>query len=342
MTKDLTASPHERQNILNNRYALNQAEQHLALGGITYQGETVFTKQQVAELFQISDATIERYLAAHGDELRANGYTLLRGKSLREFKDLVDVTLTDEGNIGESPRTPVLGLFNFRTVLNLAMLLTESQRAKTIRGRLLDIVIDVMAERAGGHTKYINQRDNNYLPAAYQEFSYRVEFTNALRDYLAMGDFKYGVYTNKIYQAIFHENAAEYKKILKLAAKDNVRETFYAEVLRAIASFESGLAEEMKTAFENKKTKLTPAQLDELIEHAAQSAYLKPIINDARTKMASRDLGFRDALHEKLKAYLQSVPQSDFERFLGETSKSLEEQLSDPETLAVFKRLKDR
>ncbi len=32
MAKDLTASSHDRQNILNNRYALQQAEQHLDLG----------------------------------------------------------------------------------------------------------------------------------------------------------------------------------------------------------------------------------------------------------------------------------------------------------------------
>jgi hypothetical protein len=58
--------------------------------------------------------------------------------------------------------------------------------------------------------------------------------------------------------------------------------------------------------------------------------------------MASRDLCFREALHDKLEKYIQSVPEADFDRFLGETSKSLEKRLSDPETLAVFKRLKDR
>lgn len=58
--------------------------------------------------------------------------------------------------------------------------------------------------------------------------------------------------------------------------------------------------------------------------------------------MASRDLGFRDALHHKLEMYINSIPSGDFDRFLGETSKSLEERLSDPDTLAVFKRLKDR
>ena len=33
MNKDLTNSPNDRQNILNNRYALEQAQTHLSLGG---------------------------------------------------------------------------------------------------------------------------------------------------------------------------------------------------------------------------------------------------------------------------------------------------------------------
>ncbi len=148
---DLTSSPHQRQNILNNRYALQAAEQHLALGGTHFDGATVFTKQQVVALFNISDATVERYIASHGAELKANGYTLLRGEKLNEFKGLSDVTLINEGN-----KAPVLGVFSFRAVLNLAMLLTESERAKAVRSRLLDIVMDVLAERTGGHTKFIN------------------------------------------------------------------------------------------------------------------------------------------------------------------------------------------
>ncbi|CEG55689.1 hypothetical protein [Legionella fallonii] len=337
MDKDLTKSPHARQNILNNRYALDQAEIHLALGGVKYQGETVFTKRQVLDLFEISERTLERYLSANADELKNNGYLLLRGKNLKDFNEIASGAATNDGT-----KTTILGIFTFRAVLNLSMLLTESEKAQIIRSRILDIVIDVMAERAGGHTRFINQRDQDYLPATYQEFSYRQEFTNALHNYLSMGDFKYAVYTNKVYQAIFHENANEYKKILKLAEKDNLRDTFYAEVLRAIASFESGLAAEMKKFYEDHQRMLEPAELDSLITQAALNPYLKPMIDDARTKMASRDLCFRDALHDKLQTYIQSVPEVDFERFLGETSKTLEERLNDPETLAVFKRLKDR
>jgi hypothetical protein len=111
------------------------------------------------------------------------------------------------------------------------MLVTESDRARAIRSRMLDIVIDVVAEKAGGHTKYINQRDQDNLPAAYMEDSYRRQFTDALRDYLAMGNHKYAVYTDKIYQSVFLENAVEYKKVLNLENKDKTRDTMYVAVV---------------------------------------------------------------------------------------------------------------
>lgn len=336
MTKDLTESSHDRQNILNNRYALQQAEQHLALGGVLFQGETVFTKAQVAALYEVTDRTVERYLASHEEELRANGYRLLKGKNLKEFKDLTDGA---DINVGT---TSILGVFTFRAVLNLGMLLTESEPARLLRSRLLDIVLDVMAERAGGHTKFINQRDENYLVSALQEENYRRQFTDALDNYVEGNHWKYARFTNLIYQSIFHENAAEYKKVLNLAAKTNIRETLYAEVLNLIASYESGIAHELEQASTAQGRKLTQKEAENLFASFEKHPLFKPLILDARTKMASRDLCFRDALHEKLEAYIQSVPEADFERFLGEKSRSLEEQLSDPETLAVLKRLKDR
>jgi hypothetical protein len=336
MTKDLTTSDISRQNILNNSFALEKVELHLALGGTTWKDERVFTKSQVSELLNIDERTIERYTEQFNEELVKNGYRVLRGYELKELKD----TFGTDMNVGT--KTTILSLFTFRTVLNIAMLVTESEKAREIRSKILDIVIDVVAKKSGGHTKYINQRENGYLAASYQEYSYREEFTNALDFYLDMDKWKYGIYTNKIYQIIFLENAKEYKKILDLKSKDTLRDTLYAEVLNVISSFEHGIAEDMKNEYYKLGRKLKSKELNELIEKAAVNPYLKPSIEDARIKMASRDLCFRDALHDKLENYIQSVPESDFDKFLGETSKSLEERLSDPETLAVLKRLKDR
>jgi len=338
MKKDLTSSTTNRQNILNNSYAIEQIESSLALGGIHWQDEALFSKAKVAEILEVDIRTIERYLESHNEELTQNGYRVLKGKVLKEFKEY----LSDIG-VGNISKTPSLGVFSFRTVLNLAMLITESQRAKEIRSKILDIVLDVMAQKSGGHTKYINQRDSAYLPSAYKEFSYRKEFADALDLYLeSQSKWKYATYTNKIYETIFLENAKEYKQILALKNKDSIRETMYAEVLNAIASFEHGIAVEMKQEFERLGRKLSSLELNELFKKASNNPYLVPHIDDARAKMASRDLCFRDALHEKLESYVESVPKVDFDKFLGETSKTLEERLSDPEILAVLKRLKDR
>lgn len=338
MTKDLTTSTVSRQNILNNSFALEQIESNLTLGGIYWAEETIFTKTQVAEILEVDERTVDRYLESHKEELIQNGYRVLKGQNLRELKKI----LVDDTNVADISKIPSLGVFTFRAVLNIAMLVTESKKAKLIRSKILDIVLDVVAKKSGGHTKYINQRDDAYLPSAYKEDSYRKEFTNALNIYLQADNWKYGKYTNKIYEVIFLENANEYKKILALKEKEQIRETMYAEILNAIASFEHGLAVEMKQEFERLGRRLTTKELDTLIERAAKNPYLVPHINDARVKMASRDLCFRDALHQKLENYIQSVPQGDFNKFLGETSRSLEERLSDPETLAVLKRLKDR
>lgn len=336
MNKDLTSSNVSRQNILNNNYALEQIEINLSLGGTYWHNEAVFTKAQVAQLLEVDERTIDRYIEQNSIELSENGYRVLKGKDLKDLKE----NFGNDMNV--ATKTTKLGVFSFKSVLNIAMLITESSRAKIIRSKILDIVIDVMAQKSGGHTKYINQRDEKYLPSAYKEFSYRKEFTDALNTYLNMGNMKYAVYTNKIYQEIFLEKASEYKQILKLSEKDSVRDTMYAEVLNAIASFEYGLAVEMKNEFEILGRKLKPIELDAIIEKASKNPFLKPHIDDARAKMASRDLCFRDALHDRLEHYIQSVPKSDFDKFLGETSKSLEERLSDPETLEILKRLKDR
>lgn len=337
--KDLTTSQIARQNIFNNDYAISNIESHLQLGGFIFEDETVFTKLQVADILDVDERTIDRYINSASDELKENGYRVLTSKALKQLR----LQYVNDTNVVDiNPKTPSLGIFSFRAILNLAMLVTESDKAKLIRSRILDIVMDVVAQNSGGHTKYINQRDYDYLPTAIEEENYRKKFTDALKNYLDMGNHKYAIYTDKIYKAIFLENAREYKKILKLASNDKTRDTMYVEVLKAISSFENGLADQIKQQSEELNKLLTPKEIDILIENAIKNPFLKPIVDDARQKMASRDLGFRDILHDRLEQYIQAVPRDDFQKFLGDKSQSLEEQLSDPKILDILKRLKDR
>lgn len=331
---DLTVSQIQRQNILNNKFALQEVEKNIGIQSVYFEDDMWLTKKQVQEFYEISDSTIERYIEKNNEELAENGYKVLRGKSLKDYKEH-DATLMDVGS-----KTSVLGIFSFRAFLNLGMLLTESEKAKVLRSMILDIVIDVMNQKAGGHTKYINQRDEDFLIQIIKEENYRKKFTDALNNCVAIGNIKYAVYTNKVYQAIFNENANEYREILKLDSKENIRHTMYSEILALIAGFENGIADTIQQEYEAKGRKLTGRETDLIFKNASNNPFLIPLIEKARNKMASWDLCFRDALHENLKNYVSAVPKEDFHRFLGEKSKSLEERLE--ETKEVFLRLKDR
>ena len=84
--KDLTISNIERQNVLNNRFAISKIQEHLDITGMLFEGEYRFTKKMVADFYEVEERTIERYLEKYSDELFANGYALCKGKHLKELK----------------------------------------------------------------------------------------------------------------------------------------------------------------------------------------------------------------------------------------------------------------
>ena len=96
-----------------------------------------------------------------GVEIKKNGYEVISGKSLKEFKLAFAQTFGEEANF--PTKTTILGTFNFRAFLNLAMLLEKSDRAREVRSLVLDIVLDTINSRTGGNTKYINQRDEDFV-----------------------------------------------------------------------------------------------------------------------------------------------------------------------------------
>ena len=67
-------------------------------------------------------------------------------------------------------KTSVIGVFDFRAFLNMAMLLYESDKARALRQLMLDIVIDIINNKTGGGTKYINQRDHDVTYACVHRY----------------------------------------------------------------------------------------------------------------------------------------------------------------------------
>lgn len=340
MSKDLTNSAVDRQNILNNPYALAEIEKAAGIRGIPFEGKTVVLKEQVALFFEVTPRTVENYLEQHAEELARNGYEVLSGNRLKTLKLAIQSAGDPETRFGITAKTVRLGVLDFRAFLNLAMLMSESERAGLLRKAILDIVIDTINRRTGGGTKYINQRDEDFIQSAFIEENYRKQFTDALKDCVDMGNFKYAIYTDKIYVSIFREKAHDYRRVLRLDNRANVRDTFYSEVLDLIASYECGFADVLAQEFASTGRKLTSWEVDALFARFEAQAHWAPLIEKARSKMASRDLVFRDALHLQLKDYVTPLQRDEFERFLGEKSKELAERLE--EAKDVMKRLKER
>ena len=118
MAKDLTTSAIERQNILNNPVALPRIQEELGVKALEFEGRYVLTKQMVADYYGVDIRTISRYIQNNQEELEYNGYFLCKGNSLKDFK------LRFGKDIDVPNKTPQIGLFVFRSFLNIGMLFT--------------------------------------------------------------------------------------------------------------------------------------------------------------------------------------------------------------------------
>lgn len=87
------------------------------------------TTAMVATYFQVGLEAVKSLVKDHRAELETNGYRLLTGEELRSFKDLS----------GIQSRTRSMALFSRRAVLNVAMLLRDSEVARQVRTYLLDM-----------------------------------------------------------------------------------------------------------------------------------------------------------------------------------------------------------
>lgn len=337
MAKDLTTSRIDRQNILNNEIAVEEIQTKSGLEGVLWGDKVYVTREMTANFFEVDIRTISRYIEQNNDELVSNGYEVLKGRKLKSF---LDATRSSGKDINVPTKTTVLGVFDFRAFLNLAMLISESDHARALRQLMLDVVIDLINRKTGGGTKYINQRDKDFVYSSLQEDNYRRQFTDALKLCVEDNRYKYAHFTDMIYVSIFKEKAREYKKILDLKASDKVRDTFYSEILDIIAAYESGLAEAINQKYKQVGHVLSKSEVEVLFREFENMALWRPLIQRGRVKMASRDMALRDAFHYQLSEYIQPLDKEEYQKFLGATGDELERLMQ--ENSEVLRRLKER
>ena len=143
------------QNILNNELAVEEIKSTIELKTVFWDDKYYLTKDLIAAYFDVDIRTIERYIASYSDELSANGFEILKGKRLNAFIEAYNATFATDINVGHKIRS--MSVFDFRSFLNMAMLLAESESARALRQLMLDIVIDLINRKTGGGTKYIKQ-----------------------------------------------------------------------------------------------------------------------------------------------------------------------------------------
>lgn len=117
MGKDLTNSSIERQNVLNNPYAVQEIQKAVDIQCIPFEDRIWLTKEQIASFFEVTPRTIDNYISKYEKELCHNGYEVIYGKRLNKFRIAVwnqYVNETDFVNI----KVPKLGIFDFRAFLN--------------------------------------------------------------------------------------------------------------------------------------------------------------------------------------------------------------------------------
>lgn len=93
------------------------------------------TTAMVATYFQVTVETVRQLTKRHREELEVNGMMVLRGSDLRQFeRDNMSLSLASYPQARRS-----LTIYSRRAVLNVAMLLRDSDIARQVRTYLLDM-----------------------------------------------------------------------------------------------------------------------------------------------------------------------------------------------------------
>ncbi|MFI6447584.1 hypothetical protein [Kitasatospora sp. NPDC050543] len=104
------------------------------------------TTRMVADYFEVGEDIVRQLVVRHRAELSESGVVVLRGADLRSFES--DNMSLSIGSYPQARRS--LTVYPRRAVLNIAMLLRDSEVARRVRGHLLDVA--EAARRSGPST----------------------------------------------------------------------------------------------------------------------------------------------------------------------------------------------
>ncbi len=124
-----SVSPKDAQSILNKVKALFFA---------VWKNEGITTTEQLAAFYEIEPNSIRQVLKRHQDEFELDGLKSLRGKNLREVRDILSLTSTAVN----------LTIWTPRAALRLGMLLRDSVIAKAVRTSAVNAIETTLPAQA--------------------------------------------------------------------------------------------------------------------------------------------------------------------------------------------------
>lgn len=105
---DLTVSNIERQNVLNNNYALQAIQENLDVNGLRFHDQLLFTTKMVADFYGWMREPLSVTFRNMGMNFGLTAIFLSQGNSLKEIR------LHFDGDINVPNKVRKLGVFTFR------------------------------------------------------------------------------------------------------------------------------------------------------------------------------------------------------------------------------------
>jgi hypothetical protein len=158
-------------------------------------GNEFATTKQVAAFYSVPEKTITSVVVDHRDELEANGYAVLKGEFVNSLRESAKL----------SSRTRSLAVFSRTAVLNVGMLLAESEVARKVRAYLLAVEATAAPEHKATAIELIRLQER-------QDYK---NILSALKQGRAVSGDDYRMVQNSLYMGLFGKTAAQIRATQK-------------------------------------------------------------------------------------------------------------------------------
>ncbi len=195
--KDILENRELRQKLMNRLDVLDKVKELVFLPNTE-----LMTVKQVADYYEVGEAVIRMVYFRNKEELEANGAMTLVGRELQELKSKLQ-------NVVLLKQVKALTVFTRRAVLNVGMLLRDSEVAKRVRTYLLDV-----EEHAPIEVKTKELEEETRLLVNVIQAQNREEFATAMYEYR-----QYMLRYKQQAEQLVKENAALAKGVLTVEAR---------------------------------------------------------------------------------------------------------------------------